>query len=69
MALDDMQSGGMRIPKGKGLFLLRRCASGDNRLCKQPDVPDFRRHASSRLASGRGLPQCQGRTPARRPHH
>jgi cytochrome P450 len=52
VVLEDAQIGGVRIPKGEGLFMLPPSANRDERVFERPDELDFTRAASSHLTFG-----------------
>ena len=64
-ALEDVEIGGVRIPKGEGLFLLLASANRDESLFAGPDRFDVERDASQHLAFSFGIHQCLGQMLAR----
>ncbi len=65
VALEDVEIGGMTIPKGDGLFLLLGAANRDGAVFECPDALDATRDASHHLAFGYGIHQCLGQMLAR----
>ena len=65
VALEDVEIGGVTIPKGEGLFMLLGAANRDERVFAQPDALDFRRDASAHLTFSFGIHQCLGQMLAR----
>ena len=65
VALEDVEIGGVRIPKGDGLFLLLGSANRDDAIFACPDQLDPQRDASHHLAFGFGIHQCLGQMLAR----
>lgn len=65
VALEDVEIGGVTIPKGEGLFMLLGAANRDERVFAQPDVLDFKRDASTHLTFSFGIHQCLGQMLAR----
>lgn len=65
VALEDVEIGGVMIPKGEGLFMLLASANRDETMYAQPDTLDAGRDASQHLAFGFGIHQCLGQMLAR----
>lgn len=65
VALEDVDIGGVRIPKGEGLFMLLASANRDEAVFERPDQLDFDRDASHHLTFGYGIHQCLGQMLAR----
>ncbi len=65
VALEDVEIGGVTIPKGEGLFLLLASANRDESLFAEPDRFDVERDASQHLAFSFGIHQCLGQMLAR----
>ena len=65
VALEDVEIGGVTIPKGEGLFMLLASANRDGAMFAEPDRLDARRDASRHLAFGYGIHQCLGQMLAR----
>ena len=65
VALEDVEIGGVTIPKGEGLFMLLASANRDERRFEQPDLLDPARDASEHLTFGFGIHQCLGQMLAR----
>ena len=65
VALEDVEVGGVIIPKGEGLFMLLASANRDEAMFDQPDRLDAARDASNHLAFGFGIHQCLGQMLAR----
>jgi cytochrome P450 len=65
VALEDVEIGGVTIPKGEGLFMLLSSANRDEAIFESPDTIDAQRDASHHLAFGYGIHQCLGQMLAR----
>jgi cytochrome P450 len=65
VALEDVEIGGVTIPKGEGLFMLLASANRDETMFAHPDTLDAGRDASQHLAFGFGIHQCLGQMLAR----
>ena len=65
VALEEVEIGGVTIPKGEGLFMLLASANRDEALFAEPDHFDVERDASQHLAFGFGIHQCLGQMLAR----
>jgi cytochrome P450 len=65
VALEDVEIGGVTIPKGDGLFMLLASANRDESQFADPDRIDPTRDASNHLAFGFGIHQCLGQMLAR----
>ena len=65
VALEDVEIGGVTIPKGEGLFMLLGAANRDERVFDRPDEVDFTRDASAHLTFSFGIHQCLGQMLAR----
>ena len=65
VAQEDVEIGGVTIPKGEGLFMLLASANRDEAVFAQPDSLDAGRDASRHLAFGFGIHQCLGQMLAR----
>ena len=65
VALEDVEIGGVTIPKGDGLFMLLASANRDEAIFDDPDELDPARDASHHLAFGFGIHQCLGQILAR----
>jgi cytochrome P450 len=65
VALEDVEIGGVKIPKGDGLFMLLGSANRDETMFEEPDTIDPHRDASRHLAFGYGIHQCLGQMLAR----
>lgn len=65
VALEDVEVGGVTIPKGEGLFMLLASGNRDERLFDDADALDPHRDASGHLAFGFGIHQCLGQMLAR----
>lgn len=65
VALEDVEIGGVRIPKGEGLFMLLGSANRDERIFDDPDSLDVQRDTQQHLAFGHGIHQCLGQMLAR----
>jgi cytochrome P450 len=65
VALEDVEIGGVTIPKGEGLFMLLASANRDETMFECPDKLDAGRDASHHLAFGFGIHQCLGQMLAR----
>ena len=65
VALEDVEIGGVTIPKGEGLFMLLGSANRDERMFTNPDTLDIARDASQQMAFGYGMHQCLGQMLAR----
>ncbi|MEO8134113.1 MAG: cytochrome P450, partial [Betaproteobacteria bacterium] len=65
VALEDVEIGGVTIPKGEGLFMLLASANRDESMFACPDSLSAGRDASNHLAFGYGIHQCLGQMLAR----
>ncbi|MEP7084217.1 MAG: cytochrome P450 [Betaproteobacteria bacterium] len=65
VALEDVEIGGVTIPKGEGLFMLLGSANRDEAIFECPERLDALRDASRHLAFGFGIHQCLGQMLAR----
>ena len=65
VAKEDVEIGGVTIPKGEGLFMLLASANRDAAIFEAPDTLDGARDASAHLAFGFGIHQCLGQMLAR----
>jgi len=65
VAREDVEIGGVTIPKGEGLFMLLASANRDEARFAKPDELDPHRDASHHLAFGYGIHQCLGQMLAR----
>jgi cytochrome P450 len=65
VALEDVEIGGVTIPKGEGLFMLLASANRDAAVFAGADALDPNRDASNHLAFGFGIHQCLGQMLAR----
>lgn len=65
VALEDVEVGGVQIPKGEGLFMLLASANRDEAVFDRPNQLNFARDASHHLTFGYGIHQCLGQMLAR----
>ncbi len=65
VALEDVEIGGVTIPKGEGLFMLLGSANRDERQFDHPNALDIGRDASEHIAFGHGIHACLGQMLAR----
>lgn len=66
VALEDVQIGGLTIPKGDKLLLVMTSANHDERHFDNPDIIDlYRDNSADHLSFGYGSHQCMGKNLAR----
>jgi len=65
VAREDVEIGGVTIPKGEGLFMLLASANRDGSVFENADALDPHRDAHQHLAFGYGIHQCLGQMLAR----
>ena len=65
VAREDVEVGGVTIPKGEGLFMLLASANRDEAVFERADALDPHRDAHQHLAFGYGIHQCLGQMLAR----
>jgi cytochrome P450 len=65
VAKEDLELGGQRIAKGDLVVVAMPAANRDPRTFTAPDIPDFDRKMTRRLAFGFGVHQCLGQNIAR----
>jgi cytochrome P450 len=65
VAREDVEIGGVTIPKGEGLFMLLASANRDESVFERADTLDPQRDAHQHLAFGYGIHQCLGQMLAR----
>ena len=65
VAREDVEIGGVTVPKGEGLFMLLASANRDESVFERADMLDPHRDAHRHLAFGYGIHQCLGQMLAR----
>ncbi|HWM40148.1 MAG TPA: cytochrome P450, partial [Streptomyces sp.] len=65
LALEDVEMGGVTIPKGATVLIVIADADRDAERFKEPDTFDIRRDSRGHIAFGHGLHYCLGAPLAR----